>query len=288
MIGVFDSGYGGLTVLRELVDQLPEYSYIYLGDNAREPYGPHTEAEIFRYTLEGVEFLFAQGCELILLACNTVSAGALRRLQQEVLPAKYPDKRVLGILVPSIEKLTGIPWKSPVKVRPLGTETRTVGVLGTEATVRSAAYTKEIKKRDPNMVVFEQACPALTTLIVAAAPEEELRKAVRQYLDELYNKMREQGEEPPPSALLLGCTHFAIIKDLIESELPDSVELVEQSSIVAETLRYYLERHSDLESRLNKSGQRIYYTTGDPTQISMLGSKYFGGPIKFESVNIAL
>lgn len=273
-------------MLRELVKKIPEYDYVYLGDNAREPYGPHTEAEIFRYTLEGVEFLFDQGCELVLLACNTVSAGALHKLQTDIMPVKYPDKRVLGILVPSIEKLTGIPWTSPVKVRPFGSESRSVGVLGTEATVRSAAYTKEIKKRDPNMIVFEQACPALTTLIVAAAPEEELRKTIREYLDGLYNQMKNQGEEPPPDALLLGCTHFAIIKDLIESELPDSVELIEQSEVVAEMLKYYLERHNDLEAKLAQSSKQTYYTTGDPVQVSLLGSKYYGEEIVFEQIKL--
>ncbi len=288
MIGVFDSGYGGLTVLRKLVDKMPEYDYVYLGDNAREPYGPHTEAEIFRYTLEGVEFLFAQGCELVILACNTASAGALRRIQQEVLPKKYSNKKVLGILVPTIEKITGIPWRSPVKVRPFGTEVKTVGVLGTEATVRTQAYTKEIKKRDPNIEVIEQACPTLTTLIVAEGTDDAIRKAIKQYLGELDEKMKDAEISAPLDSVLLGCTHFALIKDLIREELPKLTKLYEQSELVAEALKYYMDCHTEIKSRLDQSSQRRYLTTGDVERVSRLGSKFFGKAINFESVIISL
>ncbi len=286
MIGVFDSGYGGLTVLREFLKKLPEYSYVYLGDNAREPYGSHSEDEIFQFTLEGIEFLFSQGCKLVVLACNTASAGALRKFQQEVLPVKYPDKKVLGILVPTIEMLTGIPWQSPVRERSFASKQKDVAVLATEATVRSGAYTKEIAKRNANIEVFEQACPDLTTLIVAEGTDEEIRTCIKKYLRELDETMEERGVTRPLDSVFLGCTHFALIKDLVRKELPKEIELYEQSEMVAEALGNFLERHPEIKSRLDKSGRRRFLTTGDVERVSRLGSKYFGQQIKFEPVSI--
>jgi len=287
MIGVFDSGYGGLTVLKELVNELPEYDYIYLGDNAREPYGPHPEDEIFEFTKEGVEFLFNQGCNLVLLACNTVSAGALRRLQKEVLPKKYPMNKVLGILVPTIEEVTGIPWRSPERIKIFESKQSVIGIFGTEATVKSGAYTREIAKRDPNIQVFEQACPDLTTLIVAEGSDEEILEAIHRYKEELHKQFRKaEIDKSSDLTLVLGCTHYTLIKDLIRQELPDNIKMIDQSEIVAEKLKYYLNRHPDLEKRIKKDSGRRYLTTGDPETVTRIGSKFYGSNIEFEKISL--
>ncbi|MBU0531097.1 MAG: aspartate/glutamate racemase family protein [Candidatus Uhrbacteria bacterium] len=286
MIGVFDSGYGGLAVLRKLVDSLPEYSFTYLGDNAREPYGSCTEEEIFQFTQAGAEYLFDHGCEIVLLLCNTVSAAALRRIQQEFLPNQHPKNRVLGILVPVIETITGIPWGSPVRVRLFGAKDRVVAVLGTEATVRSQIYTKAIRRHDPNIEVVEYACPELTSSLVAEDTEAEIRVALKKCLRGLAEKMDHAGITTPPDSVLLGCTHFALIKDLVRQELPQNVELISQGRIVAENFKYYLQRHSEINSKLDQQGRRRFLTTGDPKVVNRLGSLYFGEEIKFEPVKI--
>lgn len=274
-------------MLKELVQKLPEYSYVYLGDNAREPYGSHTEEEIFEYTKEGVEFLFEQGCELVLLACNTVSAGALRRVQEEVLPKKYPHRRVLGILVPTIETLTGIPWGSPDRKKIFEASPEVVAVLGTEATVKSGAYTREISKRDPNIQIIEQACPDLTTLIVAEGTDAEISEAMHRYRAELEKKLRQERVDlTNPLTVVLGCTHYSLIKDLIRQELPDDIRLVDQSEIVATKLEQYLMRHQELDRRVDKTGKRRYLTTGEPSVVSRIGSKYYGEQITFEPVKL--
>ncbi len=286
MIGVFDSGNGGLTVLRKLVDAFPEYSFTYLGDNAREPYGSFTEEEIFQHTRAGTEYLFNQGCEIVLLLCNTVSAAALRRIQQEFLPKQHPDSRVLGILVPVIEMVTGIPWGSPIRVRPFGTSDRVVAVLGTEATVRSQIYTKAIRRHDPNIEVIEYPCFELTSSVVAESTDVEISAFIKKCWQGLKEKMNQAGITSPPNSVLLGCTHFALIKDLIRQELPPSVELISQGQAVAEKFKYYLQRHSEIDARLDQQGQLRFLTTGDPEIVSRLGSKFFGKAIKFEQVEL--
>jgi glutamate racemase len=285
MIGVFDSGYGGLAVLRKLVEALPQYSYLYLGDNAREPYGPHSPEEIYGFTRQGVEFLFAQGCPLVILACNTASAGALRRLQTEVLPARWSDRRVLGVLAPTVEMLTGVPWEQTgARVLPYDHH-EVVGVLATQATVSSGAYRREIEKRSQRFVVIEQACPLLTSLIAAARPAPQIRAAVRQYLGELGERIKIVGATGLDS-VILGCTHYALIQDLIASELPPNVRLYEQGGIVALALQDYLRRHPDLARRVGAENQVRFLTTGDPAAVSRLGSIFFGKDVQFEPVTI--
>ncbi len=295
MIGIFDSGYGGLTVVRELVKSLPEYSYLYLGDNAREPYGGRDPEEIYRFTLECVEFLFTQGCPLVIMACNTSSANALRRIQQEVLPEKYPNHRVLGVLAPAVEEITGQVWNSEgtdpasggvnqndrlTPVDPI----KTVGVLGTPATIASGAYTREIKKRNPAINIFEQACPNLADLIASDAGEDEIRADVRSCLDQLAKQMRSAGIKPPPDAILIGCTHYALIKDILADEA--KVPLIDQGPVTADRLRTYLERHSEIESQIDKTQARRFLTTDDPAKVSPLASRFYGKPIRFEQAQL--
>jgi len=289
MIGIFDSGYGGLTVLRELVDTLPEYSYLYLGDNAREPYGGRDPEEIYRFTLECVEFLFAQGCPLVIMACNTSSANALRRIQQEVLPEKYPDRRVLGVLAPAVEKITGVEWNGGEehvarRTSHVDPEIKTVGGLGTPATIASGAYTREIKKRNDAIQVFEQACPNLADLIVNDAGQDDIRAEVRSCLDQLAEQMRSVGIEPPPDAILIGCTHYALIKDILADEA--QVPLIDQGPVTAERLRTYLARHPEIESQIDKKQTRCFLTTDDPAKVSKLASRFYGEQIKFEKTQL--
>ncbi len=264
MIGVFDSGFGGLTILKTLTEVLPKYDYVYLGDNARVPYGSRSAEEIFQFTCQGVEELFRRGCPLVILACNTSSANALRRIQQEVLPVKYPDRRVLGILVPTVERF--------------GDEV--VGILATEATVRSQAYVYEAAQRAPKAMIVQQACPKLVPLIEVGASEEELRTAVREYLDGLF------AQHESIHAVLLGCTHYALIAGMIGEMLPNGVRLYEQSEIVAGSLGSYLERHPEIVVQLSAGGTRMFLTTGDAVEVSRLGTAFFGSSLNFEQITL--
>jgi glutamate racemase len=254
MIGVFDSGYGGLTILQACIDRLPNYSFSYLGDNARAPYGSRSEEEIIRFALQGVEFLFGQGCPLVILACNTASANALRRIQQAVLPQRYPDKRVLGILVPTVEQVSE----------------RNVTVFATEATVRSHAYAHEIAKRNPSVRVVERACPRIVPLIESGASQDMLREAVADCAS---------GIEKP-DAVILGCTHYPLVKDFFREALP-GIPLYEQPQIVADRLADYLERHPEVAQMLDKRAQRQFFTTADPDAVSALASRFFGQTVSF-------
>lgn len=272
MIGVFDSGFGGLVILRELVKQLPEYSYVYLGDNARAPYGPRTPDEIYKFTLQAVEKLFAEGCELVVLACNTASANALRRIQQNDL-TRHPGKKVLGILVPTIEQITGLPWSA---LHPYP-QAMKIGVFATQATVSSHAYKKEILHRNPQAEVVEIACPELATMIEAGADEDELRA----YVAMCVNKLKAELAEP--DAVLLGCTHYPLVLEYFVEALPD-IPVFDQGQITADALKAYLLRHMDLNSKLKIENRRRFLTTGDPTDIDTLASAFYGQEVSYEQV----
>lgn len=289
MLGIFDSGFGGLAILRELVKQLPQYSYIYLADSARAPYGNRTAEEIYEFTRQGVEYLFKQGCELVILGCNTASATALRRIQKELIADHYPDKRVLGILVPTIEQITGVSWNDPTAPRPSaglrGVPKQIVGVLATELTVQSGAYEREIHKRSPAIKVIQQACPELVPLIEAGASRQEIQRVAKQYTDSLLEKARTAAPNGQ-IAILLGCTHYALVAHYIAELLPPAVHLYEQPVIVAKSLREYLERHQELASRLMRGSQQTFLTTGNSENSSKLGSQFFEKEIRFESVHL--
>lgn len=271
-IGVFDSGFGGLVILRELVKQLPEYSYVYLGDNARAPYGPRTPDEIYRFTLQAVEKLFAEGCGLVILACNTASANALRRIQQNDLQ-RHPGKKVLGILVPTIEQITGLPWSS---LHPYP-QAMKIGVFATQATVGSHAYKKEILHRNPQAEVVEIACPELATMIEAGADEDELRAYVSNCVDQL------KAELPEPDAVLLGCTHYPLVLEYFVESLPE-VPVFDQGQITADALKAYLLRHSTLVTKnMDATGPR-FLTTGLPSEVQVLASAFYGQKVSYERV----
>lgn len=276
MIGVFDSGYGGLTILRALVELLPSHSYLYYGDNARVPYGLRTADDIFTLTRQGVEYLFRQGCPLVILACNTSSAVALRRIQQEILPKKYPDRRVLGIVVPTIEQISGVSWQAKASLGEGAAIPQTVGVLATEQSVRSQAYPHEIHKRNPNVRVVQQACPQLAQLIEEGAGETALRSEIQSCLAALI-----AGAEERLSAVLLGCTHYALAVDLIRAALPAGVQLYEQPQIVARSLADYLTRHPELARRLDQMGRHRFVTSGNPAVVTPRAARFFGEAISF-------
>lgn len=284
MIGLFDSGYGGLTILHGILKELPEYSYMYLGDNARAPYGSRSADEIFEFTKQGVEYLFEHGCQLVILACNTASASALRRIQRELLPAQYPDRRVLGILVPTIEQITGVPWKQTShSMSAIGVAS--VGVLATEATVKSNSYAEEIHKRNPSIRVFQQACPGLVEAIEAGENASVITTLVGGYIEELNHQV--SSGAAPISAILLGCTHYALITDLIKKLLPQEVRLYEQPRIVAKSLKKYLESHPEIDQKLDRGREPIFLTTGNASEISAHSSQYFGKSLTFVTVPVS-
>jgi len=268
VIGFFDSGFGGLTVLRRVVEALPQYDYVYLGDNARAPYGSRSQAVVYRFTLEAVEYLFRLGCPLIVIACNTASAKALRRIQQEYLPGAFPDRRVLGVVRPLVEEVADRGF-------------RRVGLLATEGVVASEAYLREIAKLDSSIRVFQKACPLLVPIIEAGEQDwEGAGMIVRRYLAEL---MAGAGTI---DALLLACTHYPILFDTIRHHLPAHVELLEQGPIVAEKLADYLRRHPEIERRLTRGGRREFLTTDQTERFDRLARTFYGKPIRSRIVSL--
>jgi len=263
MIGVFDSGYGGLTILRALVERLSAYDYLYLGDNARAPYGPRSSEEIYTLTREGVAWLFGQGCELVILGCNTASANALRRLQQEWLPHHHPTKRVLGILVPTVESIGEH-------------EREGVIVLATEATVRARSYTVEIQHRHPDLAVFERACSRIVPLIESGATIETLKAEVDACTRDLPQNT---------GTAILGCTHYALVAELFRAALAPR-RVFDQAGVVAQKTEEYLERHPDIRNRLSRSGARRFATTAVAADVEALAGRFWGSPVSFETVTL--
>jgi glutamate racemase len=260
MIGVFDSGYGGLTVFQELDKKFPDYDFIYFGDNARAPYGSHSPETIFQYTKEAVDWLFKNGCELIILACNTASATALRKIQQEFLPENYPEKKVLGVLIPAAEALA--------KMNTL----EKVGILATKATVESGAYLREIKKLKSGVKVSQKAAPLLVPLIEEGKIDDPITKQVlTEYLADFKNI----------KTLVLGCTHYPLIKHLIQDEIPDA-KIFDSPSIIPASLENYLLRHPEIEQKLSKNGRRRYLTTDNPENFAKFARKFLIIEIKPE------
>jgi len=266
-IGFFDSGYGGLTILRKVRELLPEYDYIYFGDNARAPYGTRSFEVVYQYTLEAVERLQAMGCDLIILACNTASAKALRSIQQNDLPRLGAEKRVLGVVRPTVEKVGEL------------TKTRKVGILATEGTVASRSYSIEIGKLAQDIEVFEQACPMWVPLIEYGEWDTEgADYFVKKYVDQL------MAQSSDIDTVVLGCTHYPIIKEKIEAALPAGVNVVEQGEIVAESLKDYLRRHSDMEARCEKGGTITYLTSERAEKFAQAASKLTGEPLEAKTI----
>jgi glutamate racemase len=281
VIGVFDSGFGGLTVLRSLVARLPEYDYFYLGDSARAPYGSRSLEVVHSFTREAVEFLFDAGCPLVVLACNTASAQALRTLQQRHLPAHRPDRRILGVVRPSAEALAGLPPGAIPGVTQPSLAAGTVAVLGTAGTVSSGSYALELAKLAPRLRLIEQACPLWVPLVEAGETSGPgVDYFLHKYLDPLF------ARPDPPARVLLGCTHYPLLGAGIRAVVPPAVELIDQGDLVAERLVDWLVRHPDVESRLSRKARRRYATTDDPGWFAARGEPIMGGSIPVERVRL--
>jgi glutamate racemase len=268
-IGIFDSGFGGLTVHRRVRDRLPAYDYLYLGDNARTPYGNRSFEAILRFTTEGMEYLFREGCLLIVIACNTASAKALRSIQQRMLPAKYPDRRVLGIIRPSAEALAQKPGRNRV------------ALWATEGTVRSQSYALELAKLAPALTLTQVACPMLVPLVETG---ELSGPALAHFLDVYW--ARTTADPDPVDALLLACTHYPLIYPAIRERIPASTEILTQGEIVAPSLEEYLARHPEIEARLGRGGSESFRTTDHPEGFERLASLFLGRKIAAEKVEI--
>jgi glutamate racemase len=263
-IGVFDSGLGGLTVLRELVRKLGDYDFIYLGDNARAPYGTKDFDTVYQYTLQAVRWLFEQGCPLVILACNTASSKALRTIQQIDLPKSTdPSRRVLGVIRPTTEVIGDY------------SQTGHIGILGTTGTVESRSYPIEIAKFFPDQTVHQQACPAWVPLVESGQylNPEVAHPVIRKELVELIS------QEDEIDTVLLACTHYPLLYSSIRAMLPPDIEVVSQGEIVADSLVAYLRRHFEMEKRLSKGGEISFFTTGDVVQFEKGASIFWGEPV---------
>jgi len=242
VLGFFDSGFGGLSVVRDIRRRLPRHSLVYLGDNARTPYGGLPPDTIYQYTLEGVVELFNRGASVVVLACNTSSSVSLRRIQQQYLPVHYPDKRVLGIVIPTAEEVSRL------------SVTKVIGILATEVTVSSYAYPQELHKIDPAVTVIQQACPLLVPMI-ESGNLDNVEDIVRAYVEQLLS------QDSRIDTILLGCTHYALIEDTIRAIVPSRIRVVSQGAIVAEKLEDYLDRHPEFGKNLDLTAEALFLTT---------------------------
>ncbi|HEX6914041.1 MAG TPA: glutamate racemase [Chitinophagaceae bacterium] len=258
-IGIFDSGYGGLTIMKDIVQKLPAYDYIYLGDNARAPYGNRSFETVYHYTLECVQWFFKQGCPLVVLACNTASAKALRTIQQNDLPRIAPDRRVLGVIRPTTEVIGNY------------TESRSIGILGTTGTVQSGSYEIEIRKFFPDIKVYQEACPMWVPLV--ENNEHESKGAdyfVKKHLDHLL------AQGPEIDTLLLACTHYPLMIEKIKEYAPVGTEVIAQGTIVANSLADYLRRHPEMEQRISRGSTKQFFTTDSAEDFNNKASLFFG------------
>lgn len=268
-IGVFDSGYGGLTILQQLRKRLPQYDFLYLGDNARAPYGPRSFDVVYEFTREAVMKLFDMGCNLVILGCNTASAKALRTIQQRDLPVVAPDKRVLGVIRPTVEVIGNL------------TKSRHVGLVATEGTVRSESYTLEIQKFYPDIQVTGQACPLWAAIVEAGEAETEgaeffVRKRINQLLE----------KDKDIDAIILGCTHYPLLMNALKKAVPPGIQIIPQGEYVAASLEDYLSRHPDMDARCSKHGETHYFTTENPDRFKECASIFLHHDVDVERVEL--
>jgi len=261
-IGIFDSGYGGLTVLKEIRKQLPQYEYIYLGDSARTPYGNRSYQTVYQYTLQAVKFLFNNGCHLVILACNTASAKALRTIQQNDLNQIDASRRVLGVIRPSVEAVGRI------------TKSRHIGVLGTKGAVNSQSFPMEINKLFPDIKVFQHACPLWVPIVENNEGESEgaaffIKKDLQMLL----------AQSDKIDTIILGCTHYPLLMNVINKYTPSGISIVPQNNIVAESLSDYLIRHPEMEKKCKKEKKCRYYTTDDAETFGNAGQIFMNEKI---------
>ena len=268
-IGVFDSGYGGLTILESLRNKLPAVDFIYLGDNARNPYGSRSFDVVYQYTLQAVKFLFNEGCPLVILACNTASAKALRSIQQNDLEALSPNNRVLGVLRPTTQEIGDL------------TATGHVGILGTSGTIKSNSYAIEIAKFYPELTVVQKSCPMWVPLV----ENNEFDNAGGDYyINKYIQEILEEDNEI--DTLVLACTHYPLLEKKIKEFIPGHIRLVSQGALVAKNLESYLGRHPEINNRLSKSSSLKVLTTENNTSFDAIASKFYKEEIKSISVKL--
>ena len=273
-IGVFDSGYGGLTILQQLRKQLPERDFIYLGDNARAPYGSRSFDVVYEFTRQAVMKLFSMGCRLVILGCNTASAKALRTIQQRDLMEGSPSLleqgyRVLGVIRPTVEVIGSL------------TKSRHVGVVATEGTVRSESYTLEIAKFHPDIKVTGQACPLWAAIVEAGESESEgaeffVRKRIGQLLE----------KDPLIDTIILGCTHYPLLMNALKKAVPEGIRIVSQGEYVAKSLEDYLRRHPDMDSMCSKGGTMRFYTTESPERFKECAKMFLHKDVSVEHIDL--
>ena len=262
-IGVFDSGYGGLTVLKEIVEQLPQYDYLYLGDNARAPYGPRSFETVYQYTLQCVQWFFSQGCSLVVLACNTASAKALRTIQQNDLQNIDSSKRVLGVIRPTTEVIGSFSTNNAV------------GILGTNGTVQSGSYPIEIAKFYPETKVYQEACPMWVPLI---ENNEHLGEGADYFVQKHIDNLLAQSKDI--DTILLACTHYPLLISKIKQFVPPHIQVISQGKIVANSLQDYLNRHPQLEEKCSKGGEIYFFTTDSTEDFDNHATNFYGKPVK--------
>ena len=268
-IGLFDSGYGGLTIFEKIREAMPEYDYLYLGDNARAPYGSRSFEVVYRFTLQAVEKLFEEGCHLVILACNTASAKALRTIQQNDLPYIDPNRRVLGVIRPTVELVDSI------------SKSKHVGVVGTTGTISSQSYSLEIGKMFPHIKVSGEACPMWVPLVENNefnAPGADY--FVQKHLDLLFTK------DPQIDTIILGCTHYPLLMDKIKKYVPSGITLLAQGEYVAASLKDYLMRHPEMDQKITKNGVSRFLTTESAAKFAEAASIFLNQQIDVQQVAI--
>ncbi len=261
-IGIFDSGLGGLFTLKAISKKIPEYDYIYLGDTKRLPYGSRSSETIYQFLKEGIDFLFSKNCALIIVACNTASSEALRKLQIEYLPQKYPNQRVLGMIIPLAEECL---------------DSKKIGLIATEATISSGAYPREINKRFPSVKIFPLATPLLVPII-----ENEDKKIAIPILEKYLKHFNSKKID----TLILGCTHYAILKNEIKNILPENIKIISQDVVIPKKIKDYLSRHAEIEKLLSKNSKCEFFVTDLTDHFKKTASNWFGKKIEIKKISI--
>ena len=268
-IGIFDSGYGGLTILDGIRKLMPEYDYIYLGDNARAPYGTRSFDIVYEFTLEAVKELFSLSCPLVILGCNTASAKALRTIQQRFLPFEAPDRRVLGVIRPTAEIVGRI------------TKTGHIGVLATQGTIRSDSYRLEIEKLYPGMTVSGEACPMWVPLV---ENNEADKPGADYFVKDSIDKL--MARDPEIDTIILGCTHYPLLLDKIRLYIPEGVTVIPQGQYIADSLKDYLHRHSDMDARITRGGTCRYFTSESSERFDECAAVFLHETVEAEHVRL--
>ncbi len=266
-IGIFDSGFGGLNIMRGIVKKMPKYNFVYLGDTARIPYGTRSKEVVFDFAKQAVDFLFKKNCQLVIFACNTASSDALRRIQREYLTRFHPDKRVLGVIIPVAELAV------------TKTRKKRIGVIATQGTVASKSFVREFAKIDPSVKLFQKGCPLLVPIVEAGEHKSEITDTIlKKYLKPLMAKKID--------TLILGCTHYGILKNKIKKITGRNVKIISEEQIIAEKLKDYLDRHPEIDKKIGKNKKIVFYSTDITDNFEILGSKFFGKRIKVKKAKL--